>query len=242
VFGNLPFNTQYYFHRTLFYLTTPLFAVLLYLFGDNPEHFNLIYIAALSLSCVFCWSDKDTLGALLILLGLWCVTHLLYTLPRSTTVMFLIYAVCLAISIYRFKQVSTKITLAIILVSIGSEFFWWNTSYSNKPHIFYFVGLLTLTDIARELLFKRVFLMSQYFGHQSGKIALDWQLRSVLLAGYGLIAIMLLEYFLRHLAGLKDMTVVYYNFTLVANLLSGITLTTIYMHYFYNQSKKHLPA
>ena len=84
--------------------------------------------------------------------------------------------------------------------------------------------------------------MSQYFGYQTGKIALDWQLRSVLLAGYGLILLMLNEYFIRHLAGLQDVTFVYYNFTLAANLLSGITLTTIYMHYFYNQSRKHLPA
>jgi hypothetical protein len=242
VFKALPFNTQYYFHRALFYLTTPLFVVLLYLFGDNPEHFNLIYIAALSLSCIVCWSDKDTLGALLILLSLWCVTHLMYTLPRNTTVMILIYAFCMAISIYRIKQTSTKITLAIIIFSISVEFFWWNISYANKPHIYYFIGLLTLMDIARELLFKRVFLMSQYFGYQSGKIALDWQLRGIILAGYVMIALMLLEYFIRHLVGLKNITVIYYNYTLVANLLSGITLATIYMHYFYNQSKKHLPA
>jgi hypothetical protein len=156
--------------------------------------------------------------------------------------MVLVYAFCIAISIYRIKQTSTRITLAIIIFSIGAEFFWWNTSYANKPHIFYFIGLLTLTDIARELLYKRVFLMSQYFGYQSGKIALDWQLRGIILAGYVMIALMLLEYFIRHLVGLKNITVIYYNYTLVANLLSGITLTTIYMHYFYNQSKKHLPA
>jgi hypothetical protein len=240
----LPFNTQYYFHRALFYLTTPLFAVLIYLYGDNPEYFNLIYIAALFFSCIFCWSDKDTLGALLILLGLWFVTLLLYKLPESTTFMIIVYAFCIAISIsiYRFEQVSTKITLAIILCSIGAEIFWWQIYYVYKPHIYYFIGLLTLMDIARGLLFKRVFLVYQYFGHQSGKIALDWQLRGVLLAGYTLIVLMLLEYFIRHLAGLKDITFIYYNYTLFANLLSGITLTTIYMHYFYNQSKKHLPA
>lgn len=212
------------------------------MYGDNPEYFNLIYIAALLLSCIFCWSDKDTLGALLILLGLWFVTLLLYELPESTTFMVLVYAFCIAISIYRFEQVSTKITLAIILCSIGAEIFWWQISYVNKPHIYYFIGLLTLMDIAMELLFKRVLLMSQYFGHQSGKIALDWQLKGVILAGYVMIVLMLLEYFIRHLAGLKDITFIYYNYTLVANLLSGITLTTIYMHYFYNQSKKHLPA
>ena len=194
------------------------------------------------MSCIFCWSDKDTLGALLILLGLWCVTHLLYLLPESTTFMVLVYAFCMAISVYRFKQTSTKITLALILLCIGSEVFWWNISYVNKPHIYYFIGLLTLMDLAMELLFKRVFLMSQHFGYQSGKIALDWQLKGILLAGYVVITLMLLEYFIRHLAGLKDITFVYYNYTLVADLLSGITLVTIYMHYFYNQSKKHLPA
>jgi hypothetical protein len=194
------------------------------------------------LSCIFCWSDKDTLGALLILLGLWCVTHLLYKLPESTTCMVLVYAFCIAISIYRIEQVSTKITLAITLFSIGAEIFWWNISYVNKPHIYYFIGLLTLMDLARELLFKRVLLMSQYFGYQTGKIALDWQLKSVILAGYVMIALMLSEYFIRHLVGLKDITFIYYNYTLVANLLSGVTLTTIYMHYFYNQSKKHLLA
>jgi hypothetical protein len=215
---------------------------LLYFYGDNPENFNLIYIAALSLSCLFCWSDKDTLGALLILLGLWCVTHLLYLLPESTTFMVLVYALCTVISIYRFKQTSIKITLVIILFSIGAELFWWNTSYVNKPHIYYSIGLLTLTDLARELLFRRVFLMSQYFGHQSGKIALDWQLRALLLVGYSLVFLTLLEYFIRHLAGLKDITFVYYHFPLAANSLSGIILATIYMHYFYNQSKKHLSA
>ena len=57
-----------------------------------------------------------------------------------------------------------------------------------------------------------------------------------------MIVLMLLEYFIRHLVGLKDITFVYYNYTLVADLLSGITLVIIYMHFFYNQSKKHLPA
>ena len=195
------------------------------------------------LSCIFCWSDKDTLGALLILLGFWCVTHLLYLLPRGTTVtVYMVYTFCTVISIYRFKQTSTKITLVMILFSIGAELFWWNTSYVNKPHIYYYIGLLTLTDIARELLFRRVFLMSQYFGHQSGKIALDWQLRALLLAGYAFVFLTLLEYFIRHLTRLKDITFVYYHFSLAANSLSGIILATIYMHYFYNQSKKHLSA
>jgi hypothetical protein len=156
--------------------------------------------------------------------------------------MVLVYAFCIAISIYRVKQTSTKITLAITLFSICTEILWWNISYVNKPHIYYFIGLLTLMDLARELLFKRVLIMSQYFGYQSGKIALDWQLKGIILAGYVMIVLMLLEYFIRHLADLKDITFIYYNYTLVANLLSGITLTTIYMHYFYNQSKKHLLA
>jgi hypothetical protein len=242
VFGNVPFNTQYYFHRTLFYLTTPLFAVLLYYYGDNPEHFDLIYIGALGLSCAFCWADKDTLGALVILLGLWIVSQIIYMLPENMYNLVLVYTLCLILPITFRDNISAKVTLLITLFCIGAEVYWWQINYANKPQIHYFLGLLVLTDLARSLLFKRVFIVYEYFGWISGKTALDWQIRGTLLVGYLLLNLMLFEYFIRHLIGLSQVTFVYYNFTIIANILSGITLVIIYMHYFYNQSKKHLQA
>jgi hypothetical protein len=242
VFGNVPFNTQYYFHRTLFYLTTPLFAVLLYLFGDNPEHFDLIYIGALGLSCVFCLADKDALGALVILLGLWIVSQVIYMLPENMFSLVFVYSLCLILLIIFRANITTKITLLMTLFCIGAEIYWWQTDYANKPQIHYFLGLLVLTDFARVLLFKRVFIMYEYFGWMSGKTALDWQIRGILFVGYILLTLMLFEYFIRHLVGLNQITIVYYNFTIIANILSGITLVIIYMHFFYNQSQKHLPA
>jgi hypothetical protein len=102
--------------------------------------------------------------------------------------------------------------------------------------------MMAITVLSRELLFNRVFIAHRYFGYSSGKIALDWQLKGVLLADCVLLISMLLEYLLRHLFGLSQATFVYYNFTWMATTLSGITLTIVYMHYFYNQSKKHLLA
>jgi hypothetical protein len=242
VFKALPFNTQYYFHRALFYLTTPLFVVLLYLFGDNPEHFDLIYIGALGLSCVFCWSDKDTLGTLVILLGLWCLSRLLYTFVGLEYILEITYVTSLLISVFYLKRVISVITVAITLLCIATELYWSITVYVNRPTIYYYVGLLVLSALSRELLLQRVFLLNKYFGYCSGKIALDWQIRGVLLTGYVLLAMMLTEYFFRHVIGFTQITFVYYNYTLVANFLSGITLALVYMHYFYNESQKHMPA
>lgn len=238
----MPFNTQYYFHRTLFYLTTPLIVVLLYFFGSTPEYFDLIYIGALGLSCVFCWKDKDTLGAIVILLGLWCLSEAIYLLPEHLYSLVLTYVLCLILSTLFIDQITAKVTLTITLYSIAAEIFWWYTDYTNKPQIHYLIGLLALTGFARELLLKRVILLSKYFAFHSGKVALDWQLRSVLFIGYVLLLAVIGEYFIRHLTEYTDLTFIYYNFGLIATILSAVTLMLIYMHYFNNQSQKHLLA
>jgi hypothetical protein len=212
------------------------------LFGDNPSHFDLIYIGALSLSCVFCWKDKDTLGALVILLGLWGLSRLLYILPDSLYTLPFVYIFCCVTSLCCLTQTTAKITLIITIYSSGAEVLWWWIDYVDKPQVHYFVGLLAITVLARELLLKRVFILSEYFGFISGKIALDWQIKNVLLVGYLLVLLMVLEYFVRHLGGFKDVTFVYYSFSFIGTIISGITLALIYMHYFYNQSKKHLTA
>ena len=238
----MPFNIPYYLHRTLFYLTIPIFVVLFYLFGDTPEHFDLIYIGALVLSCIFCWTDKDTLGALVILLGLWCLSRTLYMLAHSDYILVSTYLSCVLLSFFYLKTKTAKVTLLVTLSCIGIELFWFFTEYGRKPTIHYLIALLTLTSISRELLLQRVFLLNKYFGYISGKIALDWQLKNILFIECTILLAMLIEYFIRHLAGFSNITYVYETFTLVANVLSGVTLIVIYMHYFHNQSRKHLPA
>ena len=212
------------------------------MYGDNPEHFDLIYIGALGLSCVFCWADKDTLGALVILLGLWCFSEVIYIFPENIYSLIVVYALCLIFSVTFIDQICAKIILFVTLYSLGAEAFWWYIEYLNKPQIHYLIGLLSLTGLARELLFKRIIILSDYFGIHSGKVALDWQIRSVLLVGYTLLLAVIVEYFLRHLAGYNNFTFIYYQFGTIATLLSAFTLALIYMHYFYNQSQKHLPA
>ncbi|MFT6776961.1 MAG: hypothetical protein ACJAV1_000873 [Paraglaciecola sp.] len=178
----------------------------------------------------------------MILLGLWSIPQIIYILPNNHYSSSLIYTFAMGISLYCIKQPTAKITLLITLFSIGSEFFWWETDYVNKPQIYYYVGLLAVIESARELLFKRVFILSTYFGFLSVKIALDWQIRGVLLTYNILVILMLLEYFVRHLTAYVNVTTVYYNYSLIAAITSGITLALIYMHYFYNQAKKHLTA
>lgn len=191
---------------------------------------------------MFCWKDKDTLGAIVILLGLWCLSEAIYLLPEHINSLILTYVLTLILATVFIDQITAKVTLTITLYSIAAEIFWWHTDYTNKPQIHYLIGLLALTGFARELLLKRVILLSKYFAYHSGKVALDWQLRSVLFVGYILLLAVIVEYFIRHLTAYNDLTFVYYNFGFLATILSAVTLMLVYMHYFYNQSKKHLSA
>ncbi|MFT5838185.1 MAG: hypothetical protein ACI9UT_000676 [Flavobacteriales bacterium] len=202
----------------------------------------MIYIGALGLSCVFCWTDKDTLGALVILLGLWCLSRVLLILPENEYSLVVVYIFCIFTALYCIKQLTAKVTLIIIVSSIGAELFWWHSAYVDKPHIYYYLGVLCVTELARELLVKRVFILSEYFDLISGKVALDWQIRGILFSYYMLIVFMLMEYFVRHLSSYHNTTFVYDNYSFVATIISGLTLVIIYMHYFHNQAKKYIAA
>lgn len=235
-------GVKYYFHKTLFFLTTPVLAVLLYFYGATPEHFDNIYIAALCLSCIFCWTDKDTLGALVILLGYWLGSKALYFVPDTWQYWFVIYGLGIGLSCYYFHHITAKITLIIVLYSIVAECLWWYQGYTNKPEIHYVVGLLAITVWARQLLFNRVLIAHEYFKYTSGKTGLDTHIGGILYFYFGLVLLMALEYFVRHVGGFTDVTTIYYLFTPISNVISGITLAVIYMHFFNNQSKKHLSA
>ncbi|TDF37477.1 hypothetical protein EYS14_15110 [Alteromonadaceae bacterium M269] len=194
------------------------------------------------MSCVFCWRDKDTLGALLILLGYWLIAKVLIVIPDTWQYWLLVYGMSAGICVYYFNHITAKVALIVVLFSVMAEWLWWQQEYANKPEVFYHVGLLTLTVWVRQLLFNRIFIAHEYFNYTSGKTGLDTHARGILFASFTLILLTTLEYFVRHVSGLGSVTTIYYLFTPVSTIISGIMLAVIYMHYFNNQSKKYLSA
>jgi hypothetical protein len=217
-------------------------VALVYLYGGNAKYFDYIYIAALSFSCLFCWKDKDTLGALFILLGYWCWSKPLFMAPDILFYQLVVYGCCVGLAVYYFHHVTAKIFLILVLFAIGAEIYWESITYAHKPRMIYWFGLLALTIWAKQLLFNRIFIAHKYFNYTSGKTGLDTHLGSILYLSFGLIFLMAMEYLVRHIGGLTEVTTVHYLFTPVSTFISGITLAIIYMHYFNNQSKKYLPA
>lgn len=216
--------------------------MLFYFYGDNSTHFDSIYIGALGLSCVFCWKDKDTLGALLILLGYWLTAKVLINVPDALPYWIVIYGGGIGLCIYYSHHITAKITLIIVLYGIAAEWFWWFLGYTKKPEIHYYIGLLAITLWARQLLFNRIFIADKYFNYTSGKTGLDTHVGSILYIYLVLVFLMTGEYFVRHLGGISDATRIYYLYTPLSNIISFITLAAIYMHYFNNQSKKYISA
>ncbi|TDF41309.1 hypothetical protein EYS14_00140 [Alteromonadaceae bacterium M269] len=235
-------NIKYYLNKFLFFLTPFVLVILLYLYGGSAEYFDNIYIAALCVSILFCWADKDTFGALIVLLGYWLGSEVLFAVPDKWPYWLLIYSGCLALSIYYLHHITAKILLGFILFTVGAEIYWLSTEYADKPRMIYWVGLMSLTVWLRQLLFNRIFIMDEYFGYSGGKVALDGNVGDIFFGYYVLVTLMTLEFFIRHILRLGDMLFVYNLFTPVSTLISALTLAVIYMHYFYNQSKKHLSA
>lgn len=219
-----------------------MLVVLLYFYGYKAEYFDYIYIAALCLSCIFCWSDKDTLGALFILLGFWLGSEVLIRVPDEWPYWIAVYGTGLVICIYYFQHVAAKIALMIVCYSVAAEMFWWFQQYDKKPEVHYYVGLLVLTVWTRQLLFDRIFIADKYFNYTSGKTGLDTHARGILYIDFVVILSMILEYFARHLSGINDASTIYYLYSPLSQVISGMTLAAIYMHFFNNQSKKYLSA
>lgn len=217
-------------------------VALLYLYGNSPRHFDYIYIGALCVSSIFCWHDKDSFGALVVLLCYWLVSKILYAAPDSPLYWFLIYSGSLAIAIYYFRQAIAKVLLAFVLFAVCAETYWWIIDYASKPRIIYFIGLMAIAVWLKRLLFYRALLMSEYFGYSGGKVALDGNVGAILFGYFILLVLMATEYFIRHLTSFNDMLFVYNLFPPISMSLSALTLAVIYMHYFHNQSQKHLSA
>jgi hypothetical protein len=194
------------------------------------------------MSCFFCIKDKDTLGALLILLGYWCFSKPLFFAPDTPLYWFIIYSISIGISIYYFKFKTAKLLFVIVVFAVFIEIYWLVTEYESRPRMIYWVGLLALTVWLRQLLFNRIFIMDEYFDYTSGKMLLDKHIGAILLSYYVLVVLMIIEYFARHLTDHSGLLFVYNLFTPISTLMSAATLAVTYMHYFYNQSQKYLIA
>lgn len=230
----------YYLNKFFFFLTPIALIILLYFYGNNPEYFDYIYIGALVFSGLFCWHEKDSFGAVIVLLGYNCLSKLVFKAPDEAFFWVVAYIISLGIAAYYIDLLASKILLAIVMFTIGAELYWYMVEYSAKPMMSYWIALLSLTLWLKQILNNRIFLMDELFGYTGGKLALDGHIGSVLNAYYLLIVLMIVEFYIRHLAGLKNALVVYNYFTPVTTFLSAVILAAVYMHYFYNQSQKHL--
>jgi hypothetical protein len=217
-------------------------ALLLYLYGSTPRHFDYIYIGALCVSAIFCWQDKDSFGALVVLLCYWLLSKIIYIAPDTVFYRIVIYSCSLGIAIFYFRYPIAKVLTAFVVFTVCIEFYWWMSAYANKPRIIYFIGLMAIAVWLKRLLINRALLMSEYLGYSGGKVALDGNVGAILFGYFILLILMTTEYFIRHLTSFKDMLIIYDLFPPISMFMSALTLAVIYMHYFYNQSQKHLSA
>jgi hypothetical protein len=226
----------------MFYLTMPIIIGLLVYISKVPEYFDVAYIGLLMLSCIFCWSNKDVLSGLIILLMYWLMTLFIYYTGDGLYTMLIVYSGCILISLKTLNQLLGKAFFILTIYGIAAEILWWKIGYENKPMMYYPFSLLGLTVITREALLNKVFLLSKFFNHHSAEVDIDYQIGKVLYLASILCYLNIMEFYLRHLAEMPNATNLYYQFTNLANISSFSIIVIVYMNYFNNESKKHMKA
>lgn len=223
------------------YLTAPVILVLFFLYGDNPIFFDRIYTISLLVLSLFSINDKDILSCVFILLLYWLASDLIFTFDTLYTKP-IIYTLSLCICYSFYRHLVAKLSLIFTFLALAAEVYWFSIDYKFSPEIYYYVGMISITTAVVLILPKRLELMAQWFNHLSGRNALDHQVIFILKIYLCLHYLNLLEYLLRHVLALNEITFIYEWFTYLSALLSAVTLAVIFIIFFHNKAKTYMFA
>jgi hypothetical protein len=223
------------------YLTVPVIIFLFFQFGDNPVYFDRIYTISLLILSLFCINDKDSLSCIGILLIYWLASELLFD-SQGWLAKVLVYTAAVWICYHFFRHTLAKFSLLFVLLTLSAEIYWYVTDYILSARLYYYVGMIAMTTLVIQVLSMRLQLMAEWFKHLSGRNALDYQVATILKAYLILHYLNLLEYFLRHLFGLKSILVIYEWFPVLSGLMSAMTMAVIFMIFFHYKAKSYLLA
>ena len=225
----------------LMYLTVPIILFLFFQFGDNPVYFDRIYTISLLVLSFFCINDKDSLSCIGILLLYWLGSEALFD-SQGWFAKVMVYALSVWICCSFLRRTLAKVSLFFVLFTLCTEVYWYVIDYQLNARLYYYVGMIAMTNLAIQVLSMRLQLMAEWFKHLSGRNALDYRVAAILKAYLILHYLNLSEYFLRHLFGQKDMLLIYTWFPVLSALLSAATMAVIFMVFFHYKAKSYLMA
>lgn len=177
--------------------------------------------------------DIDLMGVIIIMLLSNSTDEICYLLPDLLPIKILVYAVCL-FGLYKNKKDKWAIRLAAPLlgVSLLAEVYWFVIAY-DAPQIYYYHALISINLFVRRFVFLRLFLTPKWFGKETSSISLDYKIYTIAKWSILSLALLTLEYAIRHATHLSPLFF-YYVHQYIAQLLSVLVLVLL-IDYTYKQ-------
>ena len=168
---------------------------------DNPFWFDWLYFATLAFVVVLNPKNVNIAGLVAILL----VAKLLdeagwYIVAERESIQTkaLVY-LGLLLTLIKIKEEEYRTPLLVLLaITLVAELYWYLTNYKDLRLDWYWFQINILV-LARHFVFTRVFLTSQYFPKQSKSLTLDLHVHDLMSAFMFLHALILVEYYVRHI-------------------------------------------
>lgn len=115
--------------------------------------------------------------------------------------------------------------IVVLSSSIVAEIYWHMTSY-NAPYILWMNYMIAATLLVRHAIVRRSFWLIDLTGKSGSSLDLEVKLLGANSAFFFLYSLAIVEYFLRHLFGLKEILIIHYSFPYLSQ---SITLFILYM-------------
>lgn len=182
----------------------------IYTFG-NGLLFDRLFICVLVFTAVICRNNVNVLGVVIILViqrlveeTAWSISELDYQTIIKAAFYFLALLSCWAF----WYDIIAKLLLSVLILSIGSEFYWIYTQ-ASAPEIYWYVGLIASNLFVRHLIFMRVSYTEDFFPHQTQSINLDWHIHKLNAVAACVLSLLIFEYFVRSVLGFERIVLVY---------------------------------
>lgn len=200
-----------------------------YTFG-NALLFDRIFIGVLIFTGIVCRKNIDVLGVVAILIGLrildesgWYIFE--HADPTVAKVGFYLLAIA---SFFKLKfDPLSKLMLLCLVAALSAEIYWFATDATNKS-IHWYMYALFLALVKRYFIFVRVSYTEDWFDGRGESINLDWHIYKLAGASAFIQAASVIEYFIRNVAGFKNVLVVYNLYPYAMQAIATYTVWIIF--------------
>lgn len=179
----------------------------------NDILFERIYLALLVFLAIIFIKEINILSVIVITTAANLCFMFLYPILGQTDhlqmPLSLLTYTAIIFTLYKLKTEDKRQPIALVVIlCIAAELYWLATGY-QAPNIYWYVFIININVLTRHFLFQRCFIMSKYFPRHYRSLDLDYSLHKICWY-YNIIHIaVILEYFVRHILGFSQMTVIY---------------------------------